>query len=130
MNYPQLRDFQVRFINGQIIYEPIENINQLSEIIQLYGREYITKISFYFHNSHQHFHNLILRNSDEYVNDRFIVEFGYYYNQYGEKTELTFEQCYQDFQAVINIINNNNNLSNILLPFIINPFIVYPNNIT
>lgn len=118
MNTSQISDFQVRFINGQIINEPIENIQQLSDIIRIYGRGFIDKISFYFHRTDKKFHNLILRNCDE--NDRFIVEFCSSYNLYFENIEMTFEKKYKDFQAIINILQNNN-LNNTLLPFIINP---------
>jgi hypothetical protein len=119
-NLLQIRDFQVRFINGQIINEPIENIEQLYQIIHTYGRGIISKISFYFHDNQRYFHNIILRNSDEHINDRFIVEFYRDYDN-SQHIELSYQEQYNDYQSVINILQNNN-LDILLAPFIINPF--------
>lgn len=119
LNLLQIRNFQVRFINGQTINEPIENIQQLYQNIHTYGREMISKISFYFHDNQRYFHNIILRNSDEHINDRFIVEF---YHDNAQQIELSYQEQYNDYQSVINILQNNN-LDILLLPFIINPFI-------
>jgi len=117
MYYSQISDFQVRLVNGQTINEPIENINELYEIIYNFGRSNIAKISFYFQKQNNQFHNLILRNSQD--NNIFEVEFCDNYIQ-SEIVELSYEEKEHDFQAVINIIQNNN-LDILLLPFIINP---------
>jgi len=116
MYYSQISDFQVRLVNGQTINEPIENINELYEIIYNFGRSNIAKISFYFQKQNNQFHNLILRNSQDNI---FEVEFCDNYIQ-SEIVELSYEEKEHDFQAVINIIQNNN-LDILLLPFIINP---------
>lgn len=118
MNIPQISIFQVCFINGQIINELIENIHQLYDIIRIYGRGFISKISFYYHTNEKQNHNLILQNCDK--NDRFIVEFCNSYNQNFQTVEMTLEEKYKDFQAVKNILQNND-LNYILLPFIKNP---------
>lgn len=123
MNSPQIKDFQVRFTTGQLINEPIENIQELYNIIKLYSREYITKISFYFHSS-QDFHNIILRNNNNYHNDRFTVEFCDKYDENMERIDMSYEEKYMKFQAVINILENNN-FNNNLLPYIINPFVTH-----
>ena len=57
----QIITFQVRLNTGRIINEPIENIQELSNIIRLYGLGIIAKISFYFRDNRHQFHNLILR---------------------------------------------------------------------
>lgn len=116
----QLRDFQIRFTSGQIINEPIENIRELDEIIRIYGRSIIAKISFYFHDSLRGFHNIILRNSE--FNDRFVVEFYHYYNSQIERIELSHEEQLNDFIAVMNCLNSRQILNSRLIPFIINPF--------
>jgi hypothetical protein len=128
MNLPQIRDFQVRFINGQTIYEPIENIQELYNILRVYGRSYLAKISFYFHTSNNNFHNLILRNDESYNNDRFTVEFCSRYDDNMQRIEMTNEEKHMDFQAVINILESNN-FNNNLIPYIINPFIEHNSNI-
>jgi hypothetical protein len=119
-NLLQIRNFQVRLTNGQTINEPIENIQQLYDIINTYGRCIIAKISFYFYDNQRYFHNLILRNSDEYINNIFIIEFYHDYNN-SQYIELSHQEKYNDYQSIINILQNNN-LDIILLPFIINPF--------
>ena len=116
----QLRDFQIRFTNGQIINEPIENIRELDEIIRIYNRSLIAKISFYFHDSQRAFHNIILRNTES--NDRFIVEFYHFYNQISHRVELSREEQINDFTVVMNCLNSRQNLSRNLVPYIINPF--------
>ena len=116
----QLKDYQIRFNSGQTINEPIENINELNEIIHIYGRSTIAKISFYFHNSIRRFHNIILRNTE--TNDRFIVEFYHYYNQQNQRIELTFEEQFNDFTVVMNCLIQNQYINLNLIPYIINPF--------
>ncbi len=116
----QLRDFQIRFTSGQIINEPIENIRELDDIIRIYGRSIIAKISFYFHDSIRGFHNIILRNSE--FNDRFVVEFYHYYNSHMERIELSHEEQLNDFISVMNCLNSRQILNSRLIPYIINPF--------
>ena len=116
----QIISFQVRLDTGQTINEPIENIRELSNIIRQYGRGIIAKISFYFHDSRHQFHNLILRNSEH--NDRFVVEFYHYYNQYMERVELSREERMNDFVTVMNCIHNSENLDSRLGQYIIDPF--------
>ncbi len=114
IDLPQIRDFHIYLTNDQIINEPIENINELSEIIRIYGREIIVKIVFNFHNNYQNNHNIVLRCLPEY-NDKFIIEFFY--------TELYKQLC--DFNALMNCINNDNLiLYDLLGKWIINPFII------
>ena len=116
----QLKDFQVRLDSGQTINEPIENISELDEIIRIYGRGIIAKISFYFHDSIRGFHNIILRNTED--NDKFTVEFYEYYNQQNQRVELTFEEKLNDFTVVINCLTQKQNININLIPYIINPF--------
>jgi hypothetical protein len=116
----QLRDFQIRFTTGQIINEPIENIRELSNILRIYGRSIIAKISFYFHDSVRGFHNIILRNTE--TNDRFVIEFYHYYNSQMEQTELSHQEQLNDFTAVMNCLNSRRGIQTRLIPFIINPF--------
>jgi hypothetical protein len=117
---PQIRDFQIRFTSGQIINEPVENIRELSNIIRIYGRGIIAKISFYFHDSVRGFHNIILRNTE--TNDRFVIEFYHYYNSQMERTELSHQEQVNDFTAVMNCLNSRRGLQTRLIPYIINPF--------
>lgn len=116
----QLRDFQIRFTSGQTINEPIENIHQLDEIIRIYDRSIIAKISFYFHDSLRGFHNMILRNTE--INNRFIVEFYQDYNSQMERIDLSREQQINDFTVVMNCLNSIQNLNSRLVPYIIDPF--------
>jgi hypothetical protein len=113
VNIPQISRFQVYLTNNQTINEPIENINQLSEIIRIYGRGIIVKIVFNFYdNNNNNNHNIILQNSFNH-NDRFIVEFFH--------TDLYNQLC--EYTAITNCINNDNQtLYNLLGKFIINPF--------
>ena len=116
----QINTFQVRLNTGQIINERIENIRELSNIIHQYGRVIIAKISFYFYDNRHQFHNLILRNTEH--NDRFVVEFHHYYNQYMERVEIPREERLNDFTAVMNCIRGSENLNSELGQYIINPF--------
>lgn len=116
----QIRDFQVRFDNGQTQIEPIENLHILSEILRIYGRSIIAKISFYFIDNHRGFHNLILRNTD--VNDRFVVEFFHDYDANLQKVDMSYEEQLNDFTAVINHIRAVQGLEILIEPYIINPF--------
>lgn len=116
----QVMNFQIRFNNGQIRYEPINNLNELDEIIRIYGRQIIAKVSFYFHDPAHQFHNIILRNTEH--DDKFTVEFWNYYNQYHEKVELTSDEKRRDFNAIIRYITQYSNLNNNFKPYIIDPF--------
>lgn len=116
----QLKDFQIRLDSGQTINEPIDNINELDEIIRIYGRNIITKISFYFHDSDRGFHNIIFRNTEP--NDRFVVEFYSYYNQQNQLVELSFEEKFNDFTSVMNCLIQKSNINLKLVPYIIHPF--------
>ena len=116
----QVRNFQIRFNNGQIRYEPIENIHELDEIIRIYGRQIIAKVSFYFHDPAHQFHNIIIRNTEQ--NDKFTVEFWNYYNQYFEKVELTSDEKRRDLDMIMNYITQHSNLNNNFKPYIIDPF--------
>ena len=116
----QISSFQIRLDTVRTINEPIENIQELSNIIRQYGRGIIAKISFYFHDSRHQFHNLILRNTEH--NDRFVVEFYHYYNQYMERVELSREERINDFAEVMNCILNSANLDSHLGQYIIDPF--------
>jgi|UniRef100_A0A6C0DWP1 hypothetical protein len=116
----QINTFQVRLNTGQIINEPIENIRELSNIIGLYGLGIIAKISFYFRDNSHQFHNLILRNTEH--NDKFVVEFYHYYNQYMERIKLSREERLNDFIAVMNCIRSSENLDSQLGKQIIDPF--------
>ena len=119
-NLLQILYFEIILKNGQTIHEPIENMYKLYEIIHIYGREVINKIIFYFHDNIHKFHNIILHNSDNYDNDRFTIEFYRDYNN-GHHIELSYQEQYNDYQSVINILQHNN-LQDNLLPFIINSF--------
>jgi len=116
----QINTFQVRLNTGQIVNEPIENIQELSNIVSQYGRGIIAKISFYFHDSRHQFHNLVLRNTEH--NDSFIVEFYHYYNQYMEQVVLSREERLNDFTAVMNCIRSSENLHSQLGQYVIDPF--------
>jgi hypothetical protein len=119
----QIITFQVRLNTGRIINEPIENIQELSNIIRQYGLGIIAKISFYFRDNRHQFHNLILRNTE--YNDRFVVEFYHYYNQYMERVKLSREERLNDFTEVMNCIRGLENLDSQLGKHIIDPF-YYP----
>jgi hypothetical protein len=116
----QLRDFEIRFSNGQSRNDPIESISELDEIIRIYGRGIIAKITFYFHDSSHKFHSLILQNSEN--NDRFVVEFYHYYNNEFQRVELSREQQESDFVTVLDCLKKCRNLNSQLEPFIIKPF--------
>jgi hypothetical protein len=116
----QLRDFYVRLLSGQTINEPIENIRELDQIIRIYGRNIISSITFYFYDSDHPDHYIILRNTRQ--NDKFIVEFYHYYDQYHQCVELTREKKLYDFECLINCLRNQQNISRHLLRFTIDPF--------
>jgi hypothetical protein len=116
----QLRDYCVRLDNGRTINEPIENIQELTEIIRIYGRRIIAKITFYFHNSDHQFHSLTLRNSEH--QNKFVVEFYNYYSPNFNRIELSEEQKMSDLTVVMNYISQNTHLHTHLRQHIINPF--------
>ncbi len=119
---PQLRDFQVRFTLEQTRTYSIEQINELDEMIRIYGRGIISYITFFFHNNNnQHkFHNITLRNSG--YDDKFVVEFYHYYNQRFDRIELSREEQVSDFTSVMNCLNSSQNLNSRLGQYIVNPF--------
>ncbi len=115
----QIKSFQVRFTHGQTTNEPVENINQLDEIIRVYGIERIAKISFYYYTSDNSFHNLILRNEDTV----FTVEFNRPIDNQGQYVEMPYEEKLDDYTEVLNVLKRTQTLENTLIPFIIDPFI-------
>lgn len=123
VNPIQLQSFQVYLENNTIRSEPIHNINELNELVRIYGRQIIIQLTFYFHDNQNKIHYLIIRNTG--FNDKFIVEFFHYYNSYLEKVELTREEKIRDFTMVMNCISNCTNLQRLLVPYIINPFNQY-----
>lgn len=122
INPRQLRDFQINFVNGQNINERIENINELNEIIRIYGRNIISSITFYFYNGQDNSYYLILRNTHQ--NDRFVVEFYHYYNQYLQRVEISREDQQYDITTVVNYLNTRQNLNTHLVRFIVDPFYI------
>lgn len=115
----QIHEFYVHLNNGQHINYNIDNINELDNIIRIYGRKIINSITFYFYDNKHQFHNLILKNIN---NDRFIVEFFHYYNSESLRFELIRDQQYNDFTNVMNVLYSTQNLQSLLIPYIINPF--------
>lgn len=115
----QLKSFQILLISGQIINEPIEKIKDLNEIIRIYGRNIISKISFYFHDSIYTLHNIILKSND---NNNFIIEFYQYYNQDNHLVQITLEEKINDFTEMMKYLTKNQYLNSYLIPYIINPF--------
>jgi hypothetical protein len=115
----QLRDFQVRFTLPQTRTYPIENINELNEMIRIYGRGIISYITFFFHDNEHKYHTLTLYNSGH--NDKFIVEFCHYYNQQFDRVELSLEEKVNDFTVVMNCLTQNVNAR--FVQHIINPFV-------
>ncbi len=121
VNALQLRDFQVRFIGGQTVNEPIDRIFVLGEILDNYGVEQIAKISFYFQDNENLFHNLILRKLVH--ENRFVVEFFYTYDNNVRRVDMTTYEQMRDFATVINMMVQAPHLNNLLMPLIINPFL-------
>jgi hypothetical protein len=115
----QIRDFYIHLNNGQHINYNIDNINELDNIIRIYGRTIIYSITFYFYDNKHQFHNLIIKNIN---NDRFIVEFFHYYNSQSIRFELNRDQQYNDFTNVMNVLYSTQNLQSLFIPYIINPF--------
>jgi hypothetical protein len=103
MNKLQLSKFKITLINQQIIEEPIENINNLYEIINIYGRGIIDKIYFYFYNYNN---SIILKKINSCINDRFILEFEH---------NIDSNKLYM-IESLNNILNNTN-LSPFILPY-------------
>ena len=120
VNALQLRDYHIRLDNGQTISERIENIQELSEILRIYGRNIIAKITFYFHDSQHQFHSLTLRNSEH--QNQFVVEFYHYYSPNFNRIDLSDDQKMSDLSVVMNLIRQNTRLRNHLGQHIINPF--------
>lgn len=118
-NAPQLMSFQVNLTDGHHINEPIQQFNTVDEIIRNYGRQIISSITFYFHNTQHQYYYLTLRNSRQ--NNIFVVEFFHYYNQHFEQIQLTREEKERDLEVVMNLINRTNNLDRGLGRFIHNP---------
>lgn len=118
----QLREFQVQYNLGQTRIYSIDQINELDEMIRIYGRAIISSIKFLFHNNQHPFYYLILRNTGH--NDRYVVEFYHYYNQYFERVEMSREQRQADFNIVSSLLSSRPNLDTRLVNFIIQPF--YP----
>ena len=107
----QIKSFQVRFTHGQTTNEPVENINQLDEIIRVYGVERIAKISFYYYTSNNSFHNLILQNED----NTFTVEFN-------NQDQMYLEEKMDDYNEMLDVLQRTQNLENTLIPLIMDPF--------
>lgn len=118
----QLREYQVQYNLGQTRIYSIDQINELDEMIRIYGRGIISSIKFLFHNNQHPFYYLILRNTGQ--NDKFVVEFYHYYNQYIERVEMSREQRQADFNIIMSLLSSTQNLNSRLVSFIINPF--YP----
>ena len=115
----QLREFQIQLNNGQTRIYNIEQINELDEMIRIYGREIISSIKFLFHNQDP-FYYVILRNTG--YNNSFIVEFYHYYNQYIERIDICREQKVIDYNTILSLLNTRQHLNSRLVQFIINPF--------
>jgi hypothetical protein len=115
----QLRDYHIRLDTGQTINERIENIRELTEVVRIYGRRIIAKITFYFHDPLHQFHSLTLRNSEH--QNKFVVEFYHYYSPNFIRIELNDEQKIGDLDTVINCLRQNN-LDSGLVRHIIHPF--------
>lgn len=114
----QIKSFQVRFTHGQIVNEPVENINILDEIIRVYGIERIAKISFYYYTSDNSFHNIIIRNEDNI----FTVDFNRPVDNQGQYIEMKHEEKLDDYMEMLNVIKSTQLLESTLIPIIINPF--------
>jgi hypothetical protein len=112
----QLREFHIHYNIGHTRIYNIEKINQLNDIIRIYGRKIIYSIKFPFHNQSAY---LIIRNSGH--NDIFVVEFFDYYNQ-NVDYETNYNQQYNDFNIVMNLLSSKPNINSHLVQFIINPF--------
>jgi hypothetical protein len=105
----QLREFHIHYNIGHTRIYNIEKINQLNDIIRIYGRKIIYSIKFPFHNQSAY---LIIRNSGH--NDIFVVEFFDY--------ETNYTQKYNDFNMVMSLLSSKQNINSHLVQFIINPF--------
>lgn len=118
-NY-QLHQYQIYLNTGQIIVEPIENIQELRNIIHNYGRNIILSITFYFYDGEHPDHYLILRNTRQ--NNRFIPEFYHYYDEFYQRVELSRQEQRSDFRNVINYLNTRRTIANRFVPYVIDPF--------
>jgi hypothetical protein len=117
----QIRDFHIKFNNiNQTRDYTIENIQELEEIIRVYGRKIIYSITFYFYDNIHQYHNLTFQNTG--YDDKFVTEFFHYYNTNYHRIELNRDQQYNDFVAVMNILNSKQILQSRFIPYIINPF--------
>lgn len=123
VNPIQLQGFQVYLENNTIRSEPIHNINELNELVRIYGRQIIIQVTFYFHDNQNKIHYLNIRNTG--FDDKFVIEFFHYYNSYLEKIELTREEKIRDFTMVMHCINNCTHLNRLLVPHIVNPINQY-----
>ncbi len=113
----RIKSFQVRFINGQTINEPVENISILDSTFFEYGIEQIAKISFYYDTSN-HFHNLILYNEDY---NKLVVEFNTQFDNQGNKIEMTHQEKLNDYNELLNTLKGSEDT---IIPYIVNPFII------
>lgn len=121
VNALQVRDFQVRFINGVVINDNVDRLHVLRDILTTYGRAMLAKITFYFHDNDNLFHNIIFRKLTH--EDRFIVEFYHTYDDQMRHVEMSQYEKMRDFAAVVNILAYEGGLNNLLTPYVINPFI-------
>ena len=116
----QIREFHVHVTLASTRIYPIEQINELDEMIRVYGRGIISCITFFFHDTNLRFHTITLRNSEQ--NDRFVVEFHHYYNQQLERVELTLDEKVVDFESLLRYLNSRQNLNDRFTRYIVNPF--------
>jgi len=114
-NLPQVSCYQILLRNNQIISESIENIEELDDIIMIYGRDIINTITFGFYDRK---YNIILENSE--INSYFRMKFSCCINQcsvYGASTSELLE----GYSAIMNCLESCNNLNDTFGKYIIKP---------
>jgi hypothetical protein len=117
----QIKDFELYLTNGYHIQHPIEELNILKVLIELYDRNIISKIVFHYHSSSNN--SLILYKYSE--NDLFRIEFLPSLSNKLNNIETSTEEKINQYNAVINALQKNQSLSIKFIPYIVIPFITY-----
>jgi len=107
--------------NGQTIHQTASNLQELDNLIQMYGREYISKIQFIFQSPPDIKERIVLRNITD-SNNRFSVEFICYNSQDGQALDITLDEKIIHYSVVLVTLHKVGNLDSTLLPFIVTPF--------
>jgi len=117
-SFPRIQRFKIRMNNGQTIHQTASNLQELDNLIQMYGREYISKIQFIFQSPPDIKERIVLRNITD-SNNRFSGEFICYNSQDGQALVITLDEKIIHYSVVLVTLHKGGNLDNTLLPLIV-----------